>query len=940
MQSTPLTFISLITLLFYFINPFRGLSQEINSGITYNGLGSQQVFKSVVDHQGNRYSVVEYTNDFQLDSAGVYVTILATPSNGVGYDERSLAILKYDSLNRYQYCLRVSYYHNAIQSLNLTRECITFDYLNNLIFSGSFSYADSVIFFNANGSQSRRIKKDKVNGIICHDKAFICKVNTNGQFQWINSLGDKKWDINIQPDLNRVRPYEVAVDSNNQILLSIGLDKFSFKGQQDTLKLTDNVGNEQTVIINKDRQLFLFSTTGALVKHSLPFQTKLQQEMYGNVLNIVTDGTYTYTLMYYNLPTPDTLIAPVLLPLSTACAVLVKSTDFDSIMWAKKVSQGTMYRASLDLGQNGEIFLAATILSSNFLLPEDPSLAGVGLKDIFIGSYSTMTGFLAHYNMLTGGGDDNINGISVEKNNQLFIVATTSSTSVDFANFNLPTNNNSLFTMLLNANIDSCVFSEIVLSSSAVVEGTKGIGIGYPFSDKRGKIYLSGWYNDSIVFPCQTLRANQNTEGFVLITSSVPIAIDTTVCQKMQAPSGRYVWDSTATYKDTIMNSKGCDSVITIHLTVLQTEKKLDSSVCKSMLSYSRKYSWDSSGTYLDTIPNSKGCDSIITVNLIVLQTTGNLDTTTCSVYASPSGRYLFDSSGTYFDTILNARGCDSIIRIRYNRLTVTSHLDTMSCSAYKSPSGRYTYHQSGIFFDTIPSFLGCDSIITIDFALVSSQSTISYTICDSVVSPSKKYVYTLSGTYTDTLTGFLGCDSIITIQIVSKPLLLSLSKSNDVSCDTPWAQLYAKGGYDFLWTPREGLSNARTANPIATPQINTVYYVRVNDSLGCSAKDSIEIKVNKTEILKDLANVFTPNGDGHNDCLTLKSIGLLKSISLTIYNRWGNLVFNTSDPEACWDGKDAQGNDVSEGVYFFIAEGVSECETEIKQQGTIHLIR
>jgi gliding motility-associated-like protein len=68
-----------------------------------------------------------------------------------------------------------------------------------------------------------------------------------------------------------------------------------------------------------------------------------------------------------------------------------------------------------------------------------------------------------------------------------------------------------------------------------------------------------------------------------------------------------------------------------------------------------------------------------------------------------------------------------------------------------------------------------------------------------------------------------------------------------------------------------------------------------------------------------ELPNVFTPNNDNKNDFLRPVLNRNVQDIKMTIYNRWGMIVFETEDSEIYWDGKDYKSNeDVSEGVYFY----------------------
>ena len=90
----------------------------------------------------------------------------------------------------------------------------------------------------------------------------------------------------------------------------------------------------------------------------------------------------------------------------------------------------------------------------------------------------------------------------------------------------------------------------------------------------------------------------------------------------------------------------------------------INPTVCDSYSSPSGNYTWTTSGSYQDTISAVSGCDSIITVDLTIGNTTASITETSCFEYVSPSGNYAWTMSGTYQDTIMNTAGCDSIISI------------------------------------------------------------------------------------------------------------------------------------------------------------------------------------------------------------------------------------------------------------------------------------
>lgn len=92
-----------------------------------------------------------------------------------------------------------------------------------------------------------------------------------------------------------------------------------------------------------------------------------------------------------------------------------------------------------------------------------------------------------------------------------------------------------------------------------------------------------------------------------------------TECDSLVSPSGLYTWTTTGIYMDTIANMAGCDSIISIDLTIYTpTSSTLSATSCGSYTSPSGNYTWTTSGMYMDTLPNTEGCDSVITVNLTI----------------------------------------------------------------------------------------------------------------------------------------------------------------------------------------------------------------------------------------------------------------------------------------------------------------------------------
>jgi gliding motility-associated-like protein len=111
-----------------------------------------------------------------------------------------------------------------------------------------------------------------------------------------------------------------------------------------------------------------------------------------------------------------------------------------------------------------------------------------------------------------------------------------------------------------------------------------------------------------------------------------------------------------------------------------------------------------------------------------------------------------------------------------------------------------------------------------------------------------------------------------------------------------------------YTWSPAVQLSCTNCPNPVATVRQQQTYTVRVENSLGCSASDTIQLDVLCQADNVFLPNTFTPNGDGMNDVWYPRGAGVRSVRFLRVFNRWGQVVFertnfNTDDRTAGWDG-------------------------------------
>lgn len=151
--------------------------------------------------------------------------------------------------------------------------------------------------------------------------------------------------------------------------------------------------------------------------------------------------------------------------------------------------------------------------------------------------------------------------------------------------------------------------------------------------------------------------------------------------------------------------------------------------------------------------------------------------------------------------------------------------------------------------------------------------------------------------------------------------------------------QLQATGGDFYKWSPATGLSDPDIANPIANLTDDTRFTVTATTALGCPTTDEVFVKVIKTGPGFFIPNAFTPNGDGKNDRFRFMPVGMRTIHYFRIYNRYGQMVYNSTDPATGWDGR-INGKMQPSGAYVWMLSGIDVFNKPYTLKGTLVLIR
>ena len=457
--------------------------------------------------------------------------------------------------------------------------------------------------------------------------------------------------------------------------------------------------------------------------------------------------------------------------------------------------------------------------------------------------------------------------------------------------------------------------------------------------------------------------------------------------------------------KDTVQNLSGCDSIVTLNLTVnpyLIGTRTIN--IC-----YGESYTFNgvtyttSNNTAKDTIPSPTGCDSIITLNLTVAPFLTGIRT----VVLCAGDSYTFNgvtyttSNNTATDTIQNSSGCDSLVTLDLTILPPLSSIDRRNIcfgESYLFNGSTYTT-SNNTARDTFISTNGCDSIVTLNLSVSSPVNflTIDTSGCGSITIDGT--TYTTSIFVNDTIRGIAGCDSLyINYNILIYPNYNLRTNIDSVSCDsvlfegttyyadTSFVQMFnTVNGCDSLqrtvnididdfeldlnadllqpyegevitltattnipyyqvisWEPSSLFLDQQAKAQWVKLYENTQITVTAISPNGCIDTASLDFNTLDITHTVSFPNAFTPNGDGRNDIF--KPLVAIKRAYLVKYfrivNRWGQEVFHQiSQNVEGWDGT-FKGVPQGMGVYNYYFEIEFVDGKKIQMKGDVTLVR
>jgi len=477
---------------------------------------------------------------------------------------------------------------------------------------------------------------------------------------------------------------------------------------------------------------------------------------------------------------------------------------------------------------------------------------------------------------------------------------------------------------------------------------------------------------------------------------------DTTICNGSSATisasgASSYSWDNglgvgqshtvnpttTTTYAVTGTDANGCQNTDNVIVTVNPLPTVVasnDTTICNGSsatisASGASTYSWDNglgagqshtvnpttTTTYVVTGTDANGC-----------QNTDNVIVTVTNCGTAPTASFSASDSTICMNECISFTDLSSSIPTSWSWYFFGSSTPT---SSQQNPT-NICYPTAGTFDVALvaTNSAGSDSIFMSNFITVNPLPTVvasnDTTICNGsaatisasganmyswsntiVMGPSQTVTPTSTTTYIVTGIDINGCQNqdSVTVSVISCDVpTANLNANNTSVCINDcvdFTDLSTNTPTSWLWL-FEGASPATSTlqHPQGICYDSTGIYdvtLFVSNAFGADTimmnnyivvDSCLEIPVSFT-----IPNVFSPNNDGNNDVFSIESTGVT-NLDMQIYNRWGMLMFETSDINATWNGRTSSGAICPEGTYFYIIKITTDKTETFK--GTLTLLR
>ncbi len=352
-----------------------------------------------------------------------------------------------------------------------------------------------------------------------------------------------------------------------------------------------------------------------------------------------------------------------------------------------------------------------------------------------------------------------------------------------------------------------------------------------------------------------------------------------------------------------------------------------------------------SAGNYSVTVTDANSCTDSDNANVSLANSTSPLIATPpLSTICEGESVQLNVTGGTTFAwsppaTLDNASISNPIATPTVSTSYIVSALDASGCAKADTVQINVLPIFSASINSASPLCFGESIQLNVNGGTTYSWSPTTGLSCPDCSNPVANPAQTTDYSVTVSANGYCNTETL-TVTVPVNPLPEPELDSEITISYGSQVTLTPNGGFDnYDWTSSGGWSCEGCPNPTISPAVTTTYTLVVTDSNNCTASKQIIVEVlSECEGKFFIPTAFSPNGDTHNDIFRIIHPGDLQLIDFKVFNRWGEIVFETTDPDQGWNGFFQGGTqDLSVFAYYAQMTCGNKVETVIGNVTLVH---
>ena len=442
--------------------------------------------------------------------------------------------------------------------------------------------------------------------------------------------------------------------------------------------------------------------------------------------------------------------------------------------------------------------------------------------------------------------------------------------------------------------------------------------------DFNGRVLsTSGAYTD-------TLQTINGCDSIVMLTLTInPVAntnLTAAICEGSAYTENSFNVSEAGTYTQNLQTTNGCDSIVTLTLTVNPVANtNLTAAICEGSVYTENGFNASEAGTYTQTLQTINGCDSVITLNLIVNPVANTtLSATICEGSAYTENGFNVSEAGTYTQNQQTVNGCDSIVTLTLTVNPVASTtLSAAICEGTTYTENGFNASEAGAYTQNLQTVNGCDSIVTLTLSVNPIENTtLSAAICEGTTYTENGFNVSEAGTYTQNLQTVNGCDSIVTLTLTVNPV-----ESTNLTAAICEGSAYTENGFNVseAGTYTQNLQTVNGCDSIVTLTltVNPIENTTLSAAI-CEGTTYTENGFNVSE-----AGTYTQNLQTVNGCDSIVTL------TLTV-----NPTYNITIDASINEGETYEENGFSEseaGTYVHTLQSEFGCDSVITLNLTVN---